>query len=349
MVSASKVSMAVVATSFVATGNSNTAVALPIKSGAELTSGSSASNSKVDDTKLCQGGDPVKLEKLKAKSLWTQNTGYEENSCQHPKLWENSDFGGQGCEGDPTSIVIQSTKSLDAECLKATMGGCDFTIERMKEIAQIDFDFTEADCSGVWAAPLWLNPDAWGEGDGGNSGEMDFLENCPISNKAISSNWAYGAKQVNWGDAKGYMAENFTGHVTVRFEKGIVSVDVCERDNGKAGKTCPKTEQAAVYPSCPGEGGAGCFGEKTAANPGHWWDSRGGKSDKPYHLISDIWNGTKGDAGYQGCMGCDKDCAKKNNGCSTSIEKIRVTWSDPNYKNKFNDDDKNKCSVLNKN
>jgi hypothetical protein len=258
-------------------------------------------------------------------------------------VWAGSDFGAQGCPDDPTSIVIRSTSHLEAECLSARVQDCPFTKQRLQEIKQLDFDFTESDCGNTWAAPLWLNPEHWTAGPNnrnGDAGEMDFLENCPRNTNGIYSNWAYGAKQTNWGDVSGFTTEAFSGHATVYFENGRISVEVCKRNAGEKGTPCPLTSNAAVYPSCPsgmqgkdgfqpegGMNGAGCFGN--AENPGTFWKSKAGEMGSTFHLISDIWNGHTGDSGYQGCMGCDPNvgCPKKNNSCATSVEKIQVTWN----------------------
>merc|ERR1712070_1034433 len=86
------------------------------------------------------------------------------------------------------------------------------------------------DCKGTWAAPLWISPNHW-EG-GGESGEIDMVENCPSD--TIASNFAGGHNEVKWP----YDANNFNGHLTL-WNDGNIRMKLCSAEEVQGDGTCP--------------------------------------------------------------------------------------------------------------
>jgi hypothetical protein len=125
-----------------------------------------------------------------------------------------------------------------------------------------------------------MSPNHW-EG-GGDSGEVDRLENCPTD--LVRSNFAGGGHQIAWTSNGDF----FFAHTTMWKQddgNGIQSIHVKACDSGevKADGTCPEDGAAYLHDIY---GKYGC--------------SRG---DCVYHMISDLWNGASGDGGWIGCTG----------------------------------------------
>merc|ERR1712083_1101605 len=146
---------------------------------------------------------------------------------------------------------------------------------------QLDFDVSMFGCDGTWAAPLWMTPDYWA--GGGDSGEVDMLEFCPSDE--VRSNFAGGGDQVEW---KGFNANDLRGHVTMWKLKDedadtySIHVRMCQFDEAN-GKSCSLENSKAYLNDIYGKNG--CTG----------------KGNCMYTLVSDIWNGMSGDAGYAAC------------------------------------------------
>jgi len=211
-------------------------------------------------------------------------------SCTSPPVQNNA----QMCSGDPTSVVTQG--SGQPQCLAAKMYDCKFNLHA---IQQLDFDINMIGCGGTWAAPLWMSPDHW-EG-GGASGEIDMMENCPAD--AVWNNFAGGGSQVKVAIAD---PNSFQGHTTMWIQadggSGTQSVHVKTCDpSSMQGGSCPETGAVAYLHDIFGLNGC----------------KRG---NCMYTMISDIWNGNSGDAGYAGCAGGHTHLSS---GCGFSVTNIR--------------------------
>lgn len=223
---------------------------------------------------LCNGAAVVSPD-----SSWIWSTGAVPSpSCQSPEVVNNA----QMCEGDPTSIVFQA--SGDAECLASRMDACTFD---MHDFDQLDFDLDMVDCQGTWAAPLWMTPTYW-EG-GADSGEIDMIENCPWDQ--VRSNFAGESEdnqQVSWTQGSNVVGtgDDFKSHTTMWKQQDT---------DGKMGiyiSTCRQTEVGSDG-TCPKEG---------AAHQRDIYGKNGcSKGDCVYTMVSDLWNGKFGDAGWTGC------------------------------------------------
>jgi len=168
----------------------------------------------------------------------------------------------------------------------------------MHDFQRLDFDVQMIDCKGTWAAPLWMSPNHW-EG-GGESGEIDMLENC--WKDEVRSNFAGGGTQVKWTDN----GNDFTAHVTMWKQDdgdGVQSIHInaCQYSDRQSDGTCPEVGSAYLRDIY---GKFGC--------------SRG---DCVYHMISDIWNGVAGDGGWAGCTGSTTNWGSQ---CKFSITNIRT-------------------------
>lgn len=240
---------------------------------------------------LCDGRSVVSPD-----SEWVWSTGAGPSpSCSSPAVVNNA----QMCEGDPTSIVFQASGS--PECLASRMDACVFD---MHDLDQLDFDIRMIGCKGTWAAPLWMTPDHW-EG-GGNSGEIDMLENCPVDK--VRSNFAAGGKQVSWTDDGHSVGtgDDFTAHTTMWKQadgNGVMSIHVktCHPSELKSDGTCPEDGAAYLHDIY---GKYGC--------------SRG---NCKYHMVSDLWNGVDGDSGWRGCT---HRVTNYGSQCRFSVTNIRM-------------------------
>lgn len=221
--------------------------------------------------------------------VWSTGANHDYPSCSMPRLVNNA----QMCEGDPTSIVLQASGA--AECLASKMDDCAFS---MYDLETLDFEVQMINCKGTWAAPLWMSPNHW-EG-GGDSGEVDMLENCPSN--LVRSNFAGGGDQVEWTDN----GDDFTAHVSMLKQSdgdGVKSIHVkaCQYSELKGDGTCPESGAAYLRDIY---GKYGC--------------SRG---DCTYHMISDLWNGVDGDGGW---IGCTDRVTNYGSECQYSISNIRT-------------------------
>lgn len=234
---------------------------------------------------ICNGKAVVSPD---AEWIWS-TTATPSPSCSYPSVVNNA----RACEGDPTSIVLEA--SGNSECLASKMEACPFS---MYDLDQLDFDVQMINCKGTWAAPLWMSPNHW-EG-GGDSGEIDMLENCPVD--LVRSNFAAGGDQVAWTSN----GDNFFAHLTMWKQldaDGVNSIHVkaCDPAELKGDGTCDE-DGAAYLRDIYGK--YGCS-----------------KGDCVYHMISDLWNGQDGDGGWIGCTGRTTNYGSE---CKFSITNIRT-------------------------
>lgn len=210
------------------------------------------------------------------------------------------------CEGDPTSVVIQGNGQ--PQCLSAQMSDCRFN---MHDFDQLDADLNMVGCGGTWAAPLWMTPDHWA--GGGDSGEVDMLENCPSS--SVDSNFAGGGTQEKWTIAN---PNSFQGHMTMWKQADeadsstqSIHVKLCNPDEVQSG-VCPEGVTAYLHD---------IYGKNGCSNGANCM----------YTMVSDIWNGLDGDGGYAGCAGGKTHASS---GCHISITNIRVQASSGTFTGK---------------
>lgn len=242
---------------------------------------------------LCGGGAVVAPS---ADWIWTPSAG-NSPSCGSPKV---DPTVPRMCENDPTSVVLRLTDA--PECISVEGGDCKFD---MHNVTQLDADIDLLHCYGAWTAPLWFTPNIW-IGDGA-SGEVDMVEQCPRTR--LCSNFAGGQQEVCWN----HDPDKFHGHVTMRKDpQGTVTVTLCGRDGtlqNSPGSSCKEAKFPATYTDLYGS--QGC---------------EGGGNDCVFHLFSDIWAGTSGDAGYAHCSSGTYD---PHNTCSLSVTDIRIASAVP--------------------
>lgn len=218
---------------------------------------------------------------------WVWSTGAAPSpSCTSPSVTNDAKM----CEGDLTSVVLQGNGQ--AQCLAAKMDECKFN---MRNFEKLNFDINMIGCGGTWAAPLWLTPDYWN--GGGESGEIDMLENCP--NDAVHSNFAGGGTPKTWTFAN---PNSFQGHVTMwKKDSGNIYVSTCSSSDLTSKGQC-HISGAAFY--------ANIYNSNACK-----------EGDCIYSFVSDIWNGYSGDGGWQYCA---QGKVHESSGCSTSITNIRI-------------------------
>jgi hypothetical protein len=256
------------------------------------------------------------------------------------------------CAADPASVYIAVQRGK-AECLVAKAPQCKIP---MHDFISLDYDFAVQSCNGIWAAPLWMTPDTWQWGPG--SGEIDSEEMC--TRDAIHLNFAGGGHQVRLNTSR-FNIDGSTGHITVRKdEDGIVTIAACSqeearRKNQNGGEyQCP----APVYADCAeclSGGSYGCWCNPNT-NPPNIYGSGGcapaGHGDCMWTLVSDIWNGVRGDGGYQGCMtavpaiGLPAGKPNLNSDCKFSVEKITLRGGGVGGKLQWGGDSPSSCDVL---
>merc|ERR1711957_124061 len=289
---------------------------------------------------LC-GGEP-------ACRHWTWNNGVD-NHCwlktacnPSPGVNDLGTFPTQ-CQGDPTSVRIEITPGK-AECLKAAVPQCKIP---MRDFTSLDYKLSVGACDGVWAAPLWMTPDLWQWG--GGSGEIDSVEFCPRN--AAWMNFAGGGHQVP--AAGGLSIDGSQAHVTVRKDlAGIVTIS-----------SCSTVDAAANNGQCAAPTYSGCADCKAAtqsfacwcneqSTPKNIYGSGGcsGGGNCMWTLVSDLWNGLRGDGGYDACMsaadGVDHGKPNMKSECAVSVEDVVLRGSGPNGALTFGPGSPQACSVF---
>ena len=189
------------------------------------------------------------------------------------------------------------------------------------QVSQISFDVDMKNCDNVWAAPLRLCPNPW-VGPGTTSGEIDFVENCPVGNVATNfgGGGQHGEDQLVWGNATFLGPKHFImtlgpysfGH---HDSGGNLATQICEVD----GSNCV---DGAYY--------NGFLSAVTA--------TKSLTESYPYTFKSDIWNGFNGDGGWTGCGAYNNPTTT----CQYAVTNIRVSTTDGSPM--FSD---GKCAALN--
>lgn len=172
-------------------------------------------------------------------------------------------------QADETSLFLDlRSMSSRGGCFVWEAYGCGTDMTR---VSQIEFDFDFAQCNDVWAAPLWITPQNW-MNPGGTSGEIDFLEMCPVG--SVATNFGAGGQagetQMKWGSGSGAGGPK---HFTLTFDAhGNLKTRICNLD------------------------GSSCF---DGAHYEGFINRITSKND--HHFVSDVWNGYGGDSGWRGC------------------------------------------------
>merc|ERR1712195_340343 len=273
---------------------------------------------------------------------------YDVSPTHHPS---SSSAGGVNdlgtfptqCQGDPTSVRIEITPGK-AECLKAAVPQCKIP---MRDFTSLDYKLSVGACDGVWAAPLWMTPDLWQWG--GGSGEIDSVEFCPRN--AAWMNFAGGGHQVP--AAGGLSIDGSQAHVTVRKDlAGIVTIS-----------SCSTVDAAANNGQCAAPTYSGCADCKAATQPFACWCNEqstpkniygsggcSGGGNCMWTLVSDLWNGLRGDGGYDACMsaadGVDHGKPNMKSECAASVENVVLRGSGPNGALTFGPGSPQACSVF---
>ena len=248
------------------------------------------------------------------------------------------------CDGDAASVRIGVSQGK-AECLVASAPDCKIP---MHDFVSLDYDFSVASCNGIWAAPLWMTPDTWQWGAG--SGEIDSLEFCPRD--SIHLNFAGGGHQTA---AAGFSVDGSEGHVTVRKDAaGIVTISVCTaQEAASGGGQCAAPKYSTCDECLKGSNAFACWCNE-GTDPKNIYGSGGCQNggDCQWTLVSDVWNGVSGDAGYAGCMtavpsiGLDARKPNLKSSCALSVQKITLRGGGPNQSLQWGKGSPAECAVL---
>jgi hypothetical protein len=245
------------------------------------------------------------------------------------------------CANDPASVRIALAPTVGDECLVAAAPHCKIP---MREFVSLDYDFAVDSCNGVWAAPLWMTPETW-QWEGG-SGEIDSLEMCPRD--AIHLNFAGGGHQV----VSSLSIDRSAGHITVRKDAaGMVTIVACSAEEAaRNNQQC----QSPTYNGCTdcrrGKNTFACW----CNEPHNIYRSGGCVSGTncTWTLVSDIWNGGSGDAGYRGCMtavpsiGLNAGTPNRNTNCTLSVERIVLRGNETGGRLRWGDGSSAECAAL---
>lgn len=217
----------------------------------------------------------------------------------------------------------------------------------MRDFVSMDYDFAVNDCMGIWAAPLWMTPDKWQWGAG--SGEIDAQEACPRDD--IYLNFAGGGHQVK----SQFGLERSEGHITVRKDnEGIVTITSCSTSEAIAnGNQCSAPQYSNCQECLNGSNRYACWCND-GSNPKHIYGSGGCQNggNCQWTLVSDIWNGVRGDEGYFHCMsavpeiGLEARQPHRNSNCAISVQNIKLRGGGPNGSLQWGPGSPASCSVL---
>jgi len=254
-------------------------------------------------------------------SIW--NAAASSNSCTSSKgIRGDTGFACADSSGavDGSSIFVDMTSASDkVGCFVWETDDCQYP---MKSVKQIDFDVEWDGCSNLWMAPIWTFSYPWAPDTGlqGLSGEIDFVEECPVP--SVNTNLGcYNADQgagcvdsQHWGEGT---SSNGPQHMTMTLDtEGNLEVQVCAADKtGCKTVASYKNYLNIVYPTTDGR-------------------------NNVYKFMSDIFNDQAGDGGWGGC----KAVQNPTTTCKYAVTNIQIesnsnapVFSDPN----------SKCYVLN--
>lgn len=229
--------------------------------------------------------------------VWSTDTVQEANSCTNPST-QNI---GQKVGNDPTSIVLDATTGKTVGgigCYLTNMSDCKFNLH---DIKQIEFDITVSNCEDTWFS-FWASPVNYGN-DNTVSGEIDFIEACPIN--GVYSNWAGASDNIASPTQLSSNTSNFTAALKITISpNGLVEV---YKDTVKT-----SSKYSNIFNS------HGCTQYNSSDNC-------------VFMFKADIWNGTKGDSGYDYCMQ-NRRGSPINSKCKFAITNLRLTPFKSEYK-----------------
>ena len=223
---------------------------------------------------------------LDKSSIWRPLYG-SHASCRSPEFTVDQDYA-QMCREDATSLSLDLSRlSSPTSCLRYVSDRCKWDIAQLRSI---EFHLEMKDCSDVWACPLWMTPQHW-RGPQRHSGEIDFVETCR------------GTPHLSFGDISPFYAR--WGNLTAQdFKFNCLATF---HDNGTVEVILQSEKEVVRLPMLTGEFS---YGEMTERN----WKGN------PAYFISDIWNGLRGDAGYDSCQ---RQTA--NSKCSFLLRNIEIS------------------------
>jgi len=201
---------------------------------------------------------------------------------------------------DHTSIYVNAAATTQRSgCFAWKSIGCSVDLRR---VARVEFDFDLRLCDGVWVAPLWMSPTPWGP-PGAMSGEIDFVENCPLGQ--LHTNFATGGVQKVIGSPYGLGGPK---HMIMKLE-----------DSGDVNAPGTLTTQICDF------GGTNCKASSYYPNYMSTVLATKGKAQSdPFEFVSDIWNGYGGDTGWWGCHAQNDPGTE----CTYVIRNIQVFTND---------------------
>lgn len=188
---------------------------------------------------------------------------------------------------DHTSIYVDMTGVEDKTgCFAWYSHACSLDL---RTISKIEFDIDIKGCGDVWAGPFWLTPSAW-YGPGGESGEIDLIEACPV-----------GKVNNNFAGCDGLQGQGICHESTIASGGGLGGpkhIVMTLADSGELSKGGDLDIQVCDL------GGSNCKQGgyfKNFLSTAKSTNRRPVGSTLRYYLISDIWNGLSGDGGWDGC------------------------------------------------
>ena len=227
-------------------------------------------------------------------SIWQRRTG-ERPSCSEPASSWGDPSIAMASSTDPTALRTDLGKTdMKRHCFQYAAPSCTFDVN---QVQKLEFDLSMQGCADVWTSPLWMVPPLWGPTQA-KSGEIDFVEAC-----SGNVNVSFGSLPGEYSPWPVPDKNNVNGRIQLLFDKtqDIVTSQICD-DKGQNCKV--------------GHVRQGYFSDiKSSSNP----------SGKSMTLISDIWNGTKGDGGFAGCAaGLNEDQRNKST-CNYTVSNIKFT------------------------
>lgn len=169
-------------------------------------------------------------------------------------------------------------------------------------------------------------------------------------------NFAGGGHQVDISGT-GFPIDQAEGHITVRKdEAGIVTISACslEEMRDQAARSGKEQCAAPAYQSCEdclsNNKTYACWCSSSSGNIyGSGACQNGGNCQ--WTLVSDIWNGVSGDAGYYGCMNgvpgaVDAQKPNLNSDCAFSLTNILLRGGGANESLNWGSGSPESCDVL---
>jgi hypothetical protein len=227
-------------------------------------------------------------------SIWQRRTG-SSASCSIPVSSRDDPVIAMASSVDPTALNTDLGKTGGKRhCFKYGAPSCTFDVN---QVQKLEFDLSMQNCADVWTSPLWMVPPAWGPTQA-KSGEIDFVEAC-----SGNINVSFGSNPGEYSPWPVPDKNNIKGRIQLLFDKhaDIITSQICD----EMGQNCKSGHVRHGY-----------FADILhGSNP----------SGKSMTLISDIWNGYKGDGGFDGCAaGLNEDQRNKST-CNYTVSNIKFT------------------------